>query len=34
MWDNRSVIHQATGGYLYPDVRTMYRTVVAGDRPT
>ena len=34
MWDNGSVIHQATGGYTYPDVRTMYRTVVAGDRPT
>ena len=33
MWDNRSVIHQATGGYAYPDVRTMHRTVVAGDRP-
>ncbi|HEY4265683.1 MAG TPA: TauD/TfdA family dioxygenase [Micropepsaceae bacterium] len=33
MWDNRAVIHQATGGYVYPDVRTMYRTVVAGDRP-
>jgi taurine dioxygenase len=33
MWDNRCVIHQATGGYTYPDVRTMYRTVVAGDRP-
>jgi taurine dioxygenase len=33
MWDNCSVIHQATGGYTYPDVRTMYRTVVAGDRP-
>jgi taurine dioxygenase len=33
MWDNRSVIHQATGGYVYPDVRTMHRTVVAGDRP-
>ena len=33
MWDNRSVIHQATGGYSYPDVRTMHRTVVAGDRP-
>ena len=33
MWDNRSVIHQATGGYLYPDIRTMHRTVVAGDRP-
>lgn len=33
MWDNRSVIHHATGGYAYPDVRTMHRTVVAGDRP-
>ncbi len=33
MWDNRSVIHQAAGGYVYPDTRTMYRTVVAGDRP-
>src|SRR5258705_11593078 len=33
MWDNRCVIHQATGGYTYPDVRTMYRTVLAGDRP-
>lgn len=33
MWDNRSVIHQATGGFSYPDVRTMHRTVVAGDRP-
>lgn len=33
MWDNRCVIHQATGGFTYPDVRTMYRTVVAGDAP-
>ena len=33
IWDNRCVIHHATGGYIYPDVRTMYRTVVAGDRP-
>jgi taurine dioxygenase len=33
MWDNRSVIHQAAGGYTYPDTRTMHRTVVAGDRP-
>ncbi len=33
MWDNRSVIHRATGGYSYPDTRTMHRTVVAGDRP-
>lgn len=33
MWDNCSVIHQATGGFAYPDVRTMHRTVVAGDQP-
>jgi len=33
MWDNRSVIHRATGGFNYPDIRTMHRTVVAGDRP-
>jgi taurine dioxygenase len=33
IWDNRSVIHQATGGFAYPDIRTMHRTVVAGDRP-
>lgn len=33
MWDNRAVIHQAAGGYAYPDTRTMHRTVVAGDRP-
>jgi len=33
IWDNRCVIHQATGGFAYPDVRTMYRTVIAGDAP-
>jgi alpha-ketoglutarate-dependent taurine dioxygenase len=33
IWDNRCVIHQATGGYTYPDVRTMHRTVIAGDPP-
>jgi taurine dioxygenase len=33
IWDNRCVIHHATGGYSYPDVRTMHRTVIAGDRP-
>ena len=33
MWDNRSVIHRATCGFAYPDVRTMHRTVIAGDRP-
>jgi taurine dioxygenase len=33
MWDNRAVIHRATGGFIYPDIRTMHRTVIAGDRP-
>jgi taurine dioxygenase len=33
IWDNRCVIHQATGGFVYPDVRTMYRTVIAGEAP-
>lgn len=33
MWDNRSVIHRATGGFAYPDVRTMHRTVIAGELP-
>lgn len=33
MWDNRCLCHRAVGGYGLPDVRRMYRTVVAGDRP-
>jgi alpha-ketoglutarate-dependent taurine dioxygenase len=33
MWDNRAAIHRATGGFSYPDVRTMHRTVVAGEVP-
>jgi taurine dioxygenase len=33
MWDNRCVIHRATGGFSFPDVRTMHRTVLAGDKP-
>jgi alpha-ketoglutarate-dependent taurine dioxygenase len=33
IWDNRCVIHHATGGFTYPDVRTMHRTVIAGDAP-
>jgi len=33
IWDNRCVIHHATGGYTYPDVRTMHRTVIAGGTP-
>ena len=34
MWDNRSVNHRACGGYAYPDIRTMHRTTVLGDKPT
>jgi taurine dioxygenase len=33
IWDNRCVIHRGAGGYTYPDVRTMHRTVIAGERP-
>ena len=33
MWDNRCLIHRATGGYARPDIRTMHRTTVLGDRP-
>ena len=33
MWDNRCLIHHATGGYRYPDIRTMHRTVISGDAP-
>ncbi len=33
MWDNRCVNHRAAGGYAYPDIRTMHRTTVLGDRP-
>jgi taurine dioxygenase len=33
IWDNRCVIHHATGGFSYPDIRTMHRTVIAGDPP-
>lgn len=33
MWDNRCVLHRAMGGYRYPDVRLLHRTVVRGDTP-
>ena len=33
MWDNRCVLHRAMGGYRYPDVRRLHRTVVRGDLP-
>ena len=28
IWDNASVIHRATGGYDYPDVRTMHQNML------
>jgi taurine dioxygenase len=31
MWDNRSVVHRATGGYKLPDIRRLHRTTVVGD---
>ena len=33
MWDNRCVNHRATGGYVYPDIRLLYRTTVEGETP-
>lgn len=30
LWDNRSTIHQATGGYALPQRRLMYRTTLKG----
>jgi taurine dioxygenase len=33
MWDNRCVLHRAGGGYQYPDVRRLHKTVLAGDGP-
>jgi taurine dioxygenase len=30
LWDNRSVVHRATGGYKLPEVRRVHRTTVAG----
>lgn len=30
IWDNRNVVHRATGGYSLPDIRRMHRTTVAG----
>ena len=31
MWDNRCTNHRATGGYIYPDIRHLYRTTVEGE---
>src|SRR5690606_20048484 len=27
-WDNRCVLHHAVGGYAWPDIRTLHRSVV------
>lgn len=33
MWDNRSLNHQACGGYAMDDIRLMHRTSTIGDAP-
>ena len=33
MWDNRSLNHQACGGYAMDDIRLMHRTSTIGDEP-
>ncbi|HTH96416.1 MAG TPA: TauD/TfdA family dioxygenase [Stellaceae bacterium] len=30
VWDNRCIVHRATGGYALPDIRRMHRTTVLG----
>lgn len=32
MWDNRCVVHRATGGYGLPDIRRLHRTTVVGEK--
>lgn len=32
MWDNRCLVHRATGGYGLPDIRRMHRTTVVGQK--
>jgi taurine dioxygenase len=32
MWDNRCLLHRAGGGYEYPNIRLLHKTVVAGDK--
>lgn len=32
MWDNRCLVHRATGGYGLPDIRRMHRTTVVGEK--
>lgn len=31
IWDNRNVVHRATGGYTLSDIRRMHRTTVTGN---
>ena len=33
MWDNRSINHQACGGYALDDIRLLHRTSTRGDQP-
>lgn len=33
MWDNRSLNHQACGGYAMDDIRLLHRTSTIGDKP-
>jgi taurine dioxygenase len=33
MWDNRSLNHQACGGYAMDDIRLLHRTSTIGDQP-
>jgi taurine dioxygenase len=32
MWDNRCLVHMATGGYNRDDIRRLHRTTVVGDK--
>lgn len=32
MWDNRCLVHRATGGYGLPDIRRLHRTTIVGPR--
>jgi taurine dioxygenase len=32
MWDNRCLVHRATGGYGLPDIRRLHRTTVVGEK--
>ncbi len=32
LWDNRCVVHRATGGYRMDDIRRLHRTTIIGER--